>query len=182
MLSGWWGRQKRGPLRRRSFLSPTRLFSCEETPQTSQRLPSRVSECADALDFSRAIGVHSPMVKALRVLAWRLTRGAVSLPVVLYCTVTVLTLSRVCAKISQKCGKILGMYGGYTEVDGAKLKELREDRAFSVRDLAEKARVSTDTITALEKGRRKAWPRNVRKLAGALGVEPRDLMKAGKDV
>ena len=64
-------------------------------------------------------------------------------------------------------------------MDGAKLKKLREDRAFSVRDLAEEAGVSTDTITALEKGRRKAWPRNVRKLSVALGVEPRELMKAG---
>jgi len=68
------------------------------------------------------------------------------------------------------------MFGGYTEVDGAKLKALREYRAFSVRDLAEVAGVSTDTITAYEKGRRKAWPRNVRKLADALGVEPRELM------
>ena len=66
-------------------------------------------------------------------------------------------------------------------MDGTKLKELREDQAFSVRDLAEKAGVSTDTITALEKGRRKAWPRNVRKLAIALGVEPRDLMKGADD-
>jgi transcriptional regulator with XRE-family HTH domain len=71
------------------------------------------------------------------------------------------------------------MFGGYTEVDGTRLKELREERAYSVRDLAEEAGVSTDTITALEKGRRKAWPRNVRKLATALGVEPRDLMRAG---
>jgi transcriptional regulator with XRE-family HTH domain len=86
-------------------------------------------------------------------------------------------MSRVCAKISSEYGKIFGMYGGYTEVDGARLKELREYRAFSVRDLAEEAGVSTDTITALEKGRRKAWPRNVRKLAVALGVEPHDLMK-----
>jgi transcriptional regulator with XRE-family HTH domain len=78
-----------------------------------------------------------------------------------------------------KYGKILSMFGGYTEVDGAKLKELREEQAFSVRDLAEEAGVSTDTITALEKGRRKAWPRNVRKLARALGVEPRELMKGG---
>jgi predicted transcriptional regulator len=68
------------------------------------------------------------------------------------------------------------MFGGYTEVDGTKLKALREDRAFSVRDLAEVAGVSTDTITAYEKERRKAWPRNVRKLADALGVEPRELM------
>jgi predicted transcriptional regulator len=96
-------------------------------------------------------------------------------------TVTVLTLSRVCASISPIYGKILVMFGGYTEVDGAKLKELREDQAFSVRDLAEEAGVSTDTITALEKGRRKAWPRNVRKLAAALGVKPRDLMKGSAD-
>jgi transcriptional regulator with XRE-family HTH domain len=74
-------------------------------------------------------------------------------------------------------GKISDMFGGYTEVDGAKLKELRQDRAFSVRDLAQEAGISTDTITALEKGRRKAWPRNVRKLAIALKVEPRELMK-----
>jgi transcriptional regulator with XRE-family HTH domain len=64
-------------------------------------------------------------------------------------------------------------------VDGTKLRELRENRAFSVRDLAQEAGVSTDTITALEKGRRKAWPRNVRKLAAALGVNPQELMKRG---
>src|SRR5215217_5606093 len=96
-------------------------------------------------------------------------------------TETVLTLSSMCAKISSKCGKILGVFGGYTEVDGAKLKGLRESQAFSVRDLAEEAGVSTDTIIALEKGRRKAWPRNVRKLAGALGVEAHELMKRGGD-
>jgi transcriptional regulator with XRE-family HTH domain len=73
------------------------------------------------------------------------------------------------------------MFGGFTEVDGAKLKELRESQAFSVRDLAQEAGVSTDTITSLEKGRRKAWPRNVRKLARALGVEPHELMKRSGD-
>ena len=74
------------------------------------------------------------------------------------------------------------MFGGYTEVDGTKLRELRESQAFSVRDLAEEAGVSTDTITALEKGRRRAWPRNVRKLARALGVNPHELMKRSNDV
>jgi transcriptional regulator with XRE-family HTH domain len=73
------------------------------------------------------------------------------------------------------------MFGGYTEVDGVKLKKLREEQAFSVRDLADEAGVSTDTIIALEKGRRKGWPRNVRKLALALGVEPRELMKGSDD-
>ena len=80
-----------------------------------------------------------------------------------------------------KYEKILVVYGGFTEVDGAKLKELRERRAFSLRDLAQEAGVSTDTITALEKGRRKAWPRNIRKLASALGVEPYELMKRSEN-
>ena len=66
-------------------------------------------------------------------------------------------------------------------MDGVKLKELRQSRAFSVRDLAQAAGVSTDTITALEKGRRKAWPRNVRKLAGALGVDPSELIIRSSD-
>jgi transcriptional regulator with XRE-family HTH domain len=73
--------------------------------------------------------------------------------------------------------KILDVFGGYTEVDGTKLKEFREECVLSVRDLAQRSGVSTDTITALEKGRRKAWPRNVHKLAEALGVEPRELVK-----
>jgi DNA-binding XRE family transcriptional regulator len=80
-------------------------------------------------------------------------------------------------QMSPKYSKILGMFGGYKGVDRTKLKQLREDRAFSVRNLAEEAGISTDTIAALEKGRRNAWPRNVRKLAVALGVEPRGLIK-----
>jgi transcriptional regulator with XRE-family HTH domain len=40
--------------------------------------------------------------------------------------------------------------------------------------------VSTETIYSLEHGRREwAWPRTVRKLADALGVEPKELMKEG---
>ena len=61
MLSGWWARQNLGPFLRLSLRKPTRVFSLEETPQTSQRRPPRVSfaGCAlaePALDFSRAIG------------------------------------------------------------------------------------------------------------------------------
>ncbi len=66
-------------------------------------------------------------------------------------------------------------------MDGTKLKAMREERVLSVRDLATRAGVSTDTITAFEKGRRKAWPRNVRKLAEALGVQPSELLKEGGD-
>ncbi len=64
------------------------------------------------------------------------------------------------------------------EVSDTKLRRLRRERAWSIRELAQRAGVSTDTIYSLEHGRREwAWPRTVRKLAEALEVEPKDLMK-----
>jgi transcriptional regulator with XRE-family HTH domain len=64
------------------------------------------------------------------------------------------------------------------EVNDTKLRRLRQERAWSIRELSERAGVSTETIYSLEHGRREwAWPRTIRKLAGALGVEPRELIK-----
>ncbi|QYJ15173.1 hypothetical protein Rxycam_00988 [Rubrobacter xylanophilus DSM 9941] len=64
------------------------------------------------------------------------------------------------------------------EVDYTKLRRLRQERALSIRELSEKAGVSTETIYSLEHGRREwAWPRTVRRLAQALEVEPKELMK-----
>jgi transcriptional regulator with XRE-family HTH domain len=37
--------------------------------------------------------------------------------------------------------------------------------------------VAFDTISRLETGKQQAQPRTIRKLADALGVEPRELMK-----
>ena len=65
------------------------------------------------------------------------------------------------------------------EVNGVKLRELREDAALSVRELAEAAGVHHHTIIRLENERGGAHPRTLRKLAAALGVEPRDL-RAGR--
>jgi transcriptional regulator with XRE-family HTH domain len=71
--------------------------------------------------------------------------------------------------------RIFGM-----EVSDTKLRRLRRERAWSIRELSERAGVSTETIYSLEHGRREwAWPRTVRKLAEALGVEPKELMKEG---
>jgi hypothetical protein len=56
MLSGWCARQYLGPFLRLSLRNPTRVFSYEETPQTSQRLILRGNCWSDALDFTRAIG------------------------------------------------------------------------------------------------------------------------------
>ena len=68
-------------------------------------------------------------------------------------------------------------------IDVEKLKELRADRALSLRELAAASGVSHTTIWKLEQGREDVHPRTIRLLAGALGVVPRDLMaKGGSDV
>ena len=56
-----------------------------------------------------------------------------------------------------------------------KVKELREDRAYSIRELAERAGVHYNTIRRIEHGQGSVHPRTIRKLAAALGVEPREL-------
>jgi transcriptional regulator with XRE-family HTH domain len=63
------------------------------------------------------------------------------------------------------------------EVNVEKLKELREDRAYSQRELAQIAGVSHQTIHRLESGHNHAIPRTVRRLAEALGVAPRELTR-----
>jgi len=65
----------------------------------------------------------------------------------------------------------------FTEVDGTKLRLLRRERALSQRDLSRMTRIAFDTISRLETGKQRPKPRTIRKLADALGVEPRELMK-----
>jgi ribosome-binding protein aMBF1 (putative translation factor) len=75
-----------------------------------------------------------------------------------------------------RCAKIISiMYTTSMEVDGVKLKELRLDQALSARDLADRAGINYRTVLRLEHGQTEAQPRTVRKLAEALGVEPREL-------
>ncbi len=66
------------------------------------------------------------------------------------------------------------------EVNGQRLRQLRVERALSLRALAERSGVAFDTINKLENERRQAQPRTIRRLAEALGVEPKELMK-GKE-
>jgi transcriptional regulator with XRE-family HTH domain len=63
------------------------------------------------------------------------------------------------------------------EVDAAKLKRLREDWVLSQRKLARTAGLTHMTVWRLENGFEQAHPRTIRKIAGALGVEPRELVK-----
>ena len=60
---------------------------------------------------------------------------------------------------------------------GEKLKRLREARAWTQVELAEKANTSPSTIVLIEKGMSKPHPSTRRKLASALGVEPADLLE-----
>jgi transcriptional regulator with XRE-family HTH domain len=63
------------------------------------------------------------------------------------------------------------------EVDGMKLRDLRERRALSLRDLSDLSGVNYNAIWRIEVGRTGAQPRTVRRLAEALGVEPHALLK-----
>lgn len=69
------------------------------------------------------------------------------------------------------------MYRRFMEVDGVRLRQLREERALSLRELGERSGVAFDTINKLENARREAQPRTIRRLAEALRVEPKELMK-----
>jgi transcriptional regulator with XRE-family HTH domain len=59
------------------------------------------------------------------------------------------------------------------------LREIRQSRGLSQRDLGELAKVSSGTVYRLENGLRGAYPGTVRKLATALGVAP-DALLYGK--
>ena len=63
------------------------------------------------------------------------------------------------------------------EVDGQRLRQLRVEKALSLRALDERSGVTFATINNLENGNRPARLVTIRKLADALGVEPKELMK-----
>ncbi len=65
----------------------------------------------------------------------------------------------------------------FTEVDRMQLKRLCQEQALSLRDLVRRSGVAYDTINRLELGKQDAQPRTIRRLAEALGVEPKELMK-----
>ncbi len=67
------------------------------------------------------------------------------------------------------------------EVDGQRLRQLRVERALSLRALGERSGVSFATINNLENGNRPARLATIRKLAEALKVEPKELMKGEEE-
>jgi transcriptional regulator with XRE-family HTH domain len=65
------------------------------------------------------------------------------------------------------------------EVNVERLRTLRSEHVLTLRELAQEAGVSKDTIWRLENGYSEAHPSTIRKLARALGVQPRELVKIG---
>jgi transcriptional regulator with XRE-family HTH domain len=63
------------------------------------------------------------------------------------------------------------------EVDGVKLQRLREEQVLSQRELARMAGLTHQTVWRFENGFTNAHPKTIRKIAGVLGVEPRELVK-----
>lgn len=61
-----------------------------------------------------------------------------------------------------------------------RLRQLRAERALSQDDLERLSGVAQGTISALEIGKRPARHRTIRRLAEALGVEPREILAKGE--
>ena len=65
----------------------------------------------------------------------------------------------------------------FIEIDGARLRRLRRERALSQQDVERMTGIAQATLSDLEQGKRGARASTLRKLAELLGVEPRELMK-----
>ena len=65
----------------------------------------------------------------------------------------------------------------FIALDGQRLRRLRRRAALSQQDLVRLSDVSQATLSDLEGGKRGARASTLRRIAGALGVEPGELMK-----
>ncbi|CAA9274829.1 MAG: hypothetical protein AVDCRST_MAG93-2830 [uncultured Chloroflexia bacterium] len=65
----------------------------------------------------------------------------------------------------------------FIEIDGKRLRRLRREKALSQQDVERMTGVAQATLSDLEGGKRGARASTLRKLAEALDVEPRELMK-----
>lgn len=64
-------------------------------------------------------------------------------------------------------------------IDEMRLRQLREYKVLSQRELAREAGLAYGTVWRLENGYADARPMTVRKLAKVFGVEPRELLAKG---
>jgi transcriptional regulator with XRE-family HTH domain len=69
------------------------------------------------------------------------------------------------------------MDGRFIRVDGPKLRKLRREQALSQQDVERTTGIAQATLSDLEQGKRGARASTLRRLAEALGVQPKELMK-----
>jgi transcriptional regulator with XRE-family HTH domain len=67
------------------------------------------------------------------------------------------------------------MYTTHVDVNVNRLKALRRRRVLTLRELGDRAGISKDTISRVERTG-KAYPSTIRKLAEALDVDPSELV------
>ncbi len=60
---------------------------------------------------------------------------------------------------------------------GNRIRELRQERGWSQQILADHAQMERSHLTRLEDGKREAGLKILEKIAGALGVEPYELLR-----
>ena len=65
----------------------------------------------------------------------------------------------------------------YVGIDGRRLRQLRLERALTQADLCRMTGMSEDALSRLENELRRARASTIRRLADALGVESRELIK-----
>lgn len=64
---------------------------------------------------------------------------------------------------------------------GQRLRRLRIEAALTQAELAEQAGIAVNTVARLERGEAEPHMSTARKLAGTLGVHPRELTRGGGD-
>ncbi len=62
-------------------------------------------------------------------------------------------------------------------IDSERLRRIRKERLLTQVELSRMTGVAQESISSLETGKREAHPGTIRKLAEALGVEPKELIK-----
>ena len=65
----------------------------------------------------------------------------------------------------------------FIEIDGARLRKLRRERALSQQDVERMSGIAQATLSDLEQGKRGARASTLRRLAEVLEEAPKELMK-----
>ena len=71
------------------------------------------------------------------------------------------------------------MTQAYFKIDAKRLAEARARRAYSVNELARLCAVTSERMYQIQRGGQQVRPGTLRRIAGALGIEPGELVADG---